>query len=96
MFSIENSETRKSLKSVFENIFAKYGREFDEDDEVDLMSLQVTRPGGHLARLKPVHFGAAFKRKPPPNPQEELNDTTIYDDLDEIFHRVIGGDYNQL
>ncbi|PJF16895.1 hypothetical protein PSACC_03309 [Paramicrosporidium saccamoebae] len=61
MFAIENEQTRKSLKSAFENIFAKYGRDFAEDDEVDLGSMEVTKPGGHLARLKSVAFGRAFK-----------------------------------
>lgn len=63
MFSIANTETRRSLKTVFENIFAKYGREFVEDDEIDLVSLEVTKPGGHLARIKPLQFGEAFRRK---------------------------------
>lgn len=62
-FSFQNLETRKSLKSVFENIFVKYGREFEEDDEIDLMSFEVTKAGGHLARTKPLKFGNVFKRK---------------------------------
>lgn len=63
MFSIANTETRRSLKTVFENIFAKYGRDFAEDDEIDLVSLEVTKPGGHLARIKPLQFGEAFRRR---------------------------------
>lgn len=63
MLSLSCEETRKSLKSVFENIFSKYDREFDEDDEVDLLDMKVIKPGGHLARLTRQNFGNVFKKK---------------------------------
>jgi len=61
MFAIENSSTRKSLKSVFDNIFAKYGRTFEKDDEIDLQSMEVSQTGGHLSRIKEIKFGSVFK-----------------------------------
>lgn len=61
MFAIENSTTRKSLKNVFDNIFAKYGRTFEKDDEIDLESMEVSQTGGHLSRIKEVKFGSVFK-----------------------------------
>lgn len=62
MFAIENSSTRKSLKNVFQNIFAKYGRTFEMDDEIDLESMEVvSQTGGHLSRIKELKFGSVFK-----------------------------------
>lgn len=63
MFALENSRTRNSLRSAFENIFEKYGREFAEDDEIDLVNLEVTLAGGHLARIKRMEFGRVFRGK---------------------------------
>ncbi len=41
----ELQKTKDSLKQAFENLFEKYGREFEEDDEIDLFSLEVVKTG---------------------------------------------------
>lgn len=63
MFALENAQTRQSLRNVFDNIFVKYGRDFNEDDEIDLVNLKVTKRGGHLARLRTLSFGTVFRHK---------------------------------
>lgn len=89
MFAIENAKTRNSLRTVFENIFAKYGRDFEEDDEIDLISLSVIKPGGHLARIKPLAFGRAFKDRkhnsegPLDNNNNQRAITTQLEDFEE-------------
>jgi hypothetical protein len=85
MFALENVQTRHSLRAVFENIFSKYGRHFDEDDEIDLLSLEVTKPGGHLARIQPLKFGRAYRGKEAP--LESLSGDEI-PDPNETFEDV--------
>ncbi len=63
MFAIENFATRKSLKNVFDNIFAKYGRDFQEADEIDLETLNVIKSGGHLRSSRILSFGSVFKHR---------------------------------
>ncbi len=58
---LENRETRDSLRSAFRSLFARYEREFYEDDEIDLATMTVTRPRGHLVRMAhAVPFGSMF------------------------------------
>lgn len=83
MFAIENTRTRNSLRTVFEGIFQKYGRDFDEDDEVDLLSLKVVKAGGHLARIKPLAFGRAFRGKGPQQSADDAPGWLPTDPLDE-------------
>lgn len=83
MFAIENTRTRNSLRTVFEGIFQKYGRDFDEDDEVDLLSLKVVKAGGHLARIKPLAFGRAFRGKGPQQSTDGSPDWLAADPLEE-------------
>lgn len=90
MFSIANTETRRSLKAVFENIFAKYGRDFVEDDEIDLVSLEVTKPGGHLARIKPLQFGEAFRRKMVQSPEASPAFEATEEDIFGLDKGVLG------
>lgn len=61
-FLIENAATRASLKSAFDHLFLKYGREFADDDEIDLADLSIIKHGNHVAREQPRYFGTCFKK----------------------------------
>lgn len=59
---IENAQTRASLKSAFDHLFRKYGRDFSDDDEIDLMGLEIVKGGKHIDKVQPRYFGSCFKR----------------------------------
>lgn len=62
-FLIQNCATRESLKHAFENLFAKYDKEFTDDDEIDLSDLSLVKKGHHLSRLsQKQNFGCVFRR----------------------------------
>lgn len=58
-------KTRDSLKEAFEALFDKYGREFDDDDEIDIMSLEVVKhhQGRRTDAQRPKKFGFLYKKK---------------------------------
>lgn len=58
-------KTRDSLKEAFENLFEKYGREFDDDDEIDIMSLEVVRKSSKRDPevQRPRKFGFLYKKE---------------------------------
>lgn len=63
MFGLQ--KTRDSLKEAFESLFDKYGKEFDDDDEIDILSLEVvrkstTKNGSNVQ--KPRKFGFLYKK----------------------------------
>ena len=62
-FLIQNLATRESLKNAFDNLFAKYDKEFTDDDEIDLSDLSLAKKGQHLSRLShKQNFGCVFRR----------------------------------
>lgn len=62
MFGMQ--KTRDSLKQAFENLFDKYGREFDDDDEIDILSLEVVKKSTKKDSnvQKPRKFGFLYKK----------------------------------
>src|ERR1700729_4106990 len=82
-FVFENPATRESLKNAFESLFAKYGRSFDDDDEIDLVNLKIIKRGNHLTKIKALRFGETFKGtglKTSSNPPEHET-SEAYDDV---------------
>lgn len=69
-FLIENAATRASLKSAFDHLFCKYGRDFSDDDEIDLTDLSIVKLGKHVAQERPRDFGDCYRK---PTLQEELH-----------------------
>ena len=63
MFGLQ--KTRDSLKEAFENLFEKYGKEFDDDDEIDIMSLEVVKKSTSMnsEMQKPLKFGFLYKKE---------------------------------
>jgi len=61
MLWIENTATRKSLKNAFDGIFARYGRKFEDDDEIDLTELAVVKRGHHLSMSETREFGSVYR-----------------------------------
>ncbi len=61
-------KTRDSLKEAFETLFEKYGREFEDDDEIDILSLEVVHKSRKKksALQKPKKFGFLYKKKDEP------------------------------
>lgn len=70
--AIEHEKTRLSLKDAFEDLFARYDREFDEEDEIDIINLKVVKKGGFLSKSKVAEFGEFYKKRR----------TTVTDDPD--------------
>ena len=62
MFGLQ--KTRDSLKEAFESLFEKYGREFDDDDEIDILSLEVVKKSAktNSEAQKPKKFGFLYKK----------------------------------
>lgn len=60
--AIEHEKTRQSLKDAFEDLFVKYGREFDDGDEIDIMNLRIVKKGGFLANSAVINFGNRYKK----------------------------------
>lgn len=62
MFGLQ--KTRDSLKEAFESLFDKYGREFDDDDEIDILSLEVVKKSTTKSSniQKPRKFGFLYKK----------------------------------
>lgn len=58
-------KTRDSLKEAFESLFEKYGQEFEDDDEIDILSLEVVKKGRRNKSVlqKPKKFGFLYKKK---------------------------------
>ena len=58
-------KTRDSLKEAFESLFEKYGREFDDDDEIDILSLEVVKKSSNKDSMiqKPRKFGFLYKKQ---------------------------------
>ncbi|KAL8659011.1 MAG: hypothetical protein Q9202_007317 [Teloschistes flavicans] len=44
--------SKRKLKSRFQDIYNKYGREFEVADEIDLPTLEITVNGGHVDRMR--------------------------------------------
>ena len=57
-------ETRDSLKHAFENLFEKYGKEFDDDDEIDILSLKVVKKSNTKSKevQRPRKFGYLYQK----------------------------------
>lgn len=57
-------ETRDSLKQAFESLFEKYGKEFDDDDEIDILSLKVVKKSISKSRegQRPKKFGYLYQK----------------------------------
>ena len=70
-------KTRDSLKEAFESLFEKYDREFDDDDEIDILSLEVVRKSKNRksALQKPKKFGFLYKKK---DEQSKLGVSSIH------------------
>lgn len=68
-------KTRDSLKEAFESLFEKYDREFDDDDEIDILSLEVVRKSTNRksALQKPKKFGFLYKKKDEQSKKEMYN-----------------------
>lgn len=62
-FAIEHEKTRLSLKDAFEELFAKYDREFEEEDEIDILNLKVVRKGGFLSKSRIQEFGECYRKR---------------------------------
>lgn len=62
MFGLQ--KTRDSLKEAFESLFEKYGKEFDDDDEIDIMSLEVVKKSNKKDSelQRPRKFGFLYKK----------------------------------
>lgn len=58
-------ETRDSLKQAFESLFEKYGKEFDDDDEIDILSLKVVKKSNTRSKevQKPRKFGYLYQKE---------------------------------
>lgn len=63
MFGLQ--KTRDSLKEAFEILFEKYGKEFDDDDEIDIMSLEVVKKSNKKdpELQRPRKFGFLYKKE---------------------------------
>jgi hypothetical protein len=63
MFGLQ--KTRDSLKEAFESLFEKYGKEFDDDDEIDIMSLEVVKKSNKsdLELQRPRKFGFLYRKE---------------------------------
>lgn len=92
----ENAQTRASLKSAFDNLFKKYGRDFADDDEIDLLDLEIVKGGNHIGREKRRDFGSCFKKTSyeltesadtGPSMQNEMKDP-MEENYDDIFVRL--------
>lgn len=44
--------SKRKLKSRFQDIYNKYGREFEVADEIDLPTLEIAINGGHIDRMR--------------------------------------------
>lgn len=97
-FLFENAATRASLKSAFDQLFCKYGREFDDDDEIDLTDLSIVNVGGHVVRERARGFGSCYRKsskrmeseaaaaQDQPTPAIEEQE----DNYDDVFKRISG------
>lgn len=63
MFGLQ--KTRDSLKEAFESLFEKYGKEFDDDDEIDILSLEVVKKSNknNSELQRPRKFGFLYKKE---------------------------------
>lgn len=62
--AIEHDRTRQHLQNAFEGLFAKYDRNFESDDEIDIMDLSVVKRGRTLECMgRPLEFGDAYRYK---------------------------------
>lgn len=71
-------ETRDSLKQAFESLFEKYGKEFDDDDEIDILSLKVVKKSNFKSKdiQRPRKFGYLYQKNsnyPKTKPAQILN-----------------------
>lgn len=74
--AIEHEKTRLSLKDAFEDLFSRYDREFDEEDEIDIINLKVVKKGGFLSKSKVAEFGEFYKKRKTTSNMEGANDNT--------------------
>ena len=60
-------KTRDSLKEAFESLFEKYGHEFEDDEEIDIISLEVVKKSANTSKnsnlQKPKKFGFLYKKE---------------------------------
>jgi hypothetical protein len=58
-------KTRDSLKDAFESLFEKYGKDFDDDDEIDILSLEVVKKSLNRNSniQRPRKFGFLYQKK---------------------------------
>ncbi len=101
-FLFENAATRESLKLAFDKLFAKYDREFDDDDEIDLSNMSVVKVGGHVMKEKKRGFGTCYKnhRRPDSSSRAELGTDSIMEEMlddsdqpdvyDDVFVKLTG------
>lgn len=97
-FLIENAATRASLKSAFDHLFCKYGREFEDDDEIDLADLSIVNIGGHVLREKTRGFGSCYKKATREQDRalaleaarEVVVEEEQEDNYDDVFKRISG------
>jgi len=99
-FLFENAATRASLKSAFDHLFCKYGREFEDDDEIDLSDLSIIKRGGHVGSEKARGFGSCYKKsrhmvlmesqQQDYSSHPELEDEEQEDTYDDVFKRLSG------
>src|SRR5258708_39681827 len=61
--AIEHDLTRQHLQNAFEGLFIKFDKNFDSDDEIDIMDLTVVKRGRTLEAMKPLDFGDAYRYK---------------------------------
>jgi Centromere protein Scm3 len=93
--AIEHEKTRLSLKDAFEDLFARYDREFEDEDEIDIVNLRVVRKGGFLAKCPTKEFGECYRKRSEQlqvsSDSSELGSSAAdeNDDIDEqVFERV--------
>jgi hypothetical protein len=92
--AIEHEKTRLSLKDAFEDLFSRYDREFEDEDEIDIVNLRVVRKGGFLANSAVKEFGECYRKRSenPLGPSDSSGPDSSadeYDDIDEqVFERV--------
>ena len=74
MDSIRCRDIQQSLLAAFDNICQKYGNEYPSDDEIDLQTLKVVKPGKHLDKLPKLHFGSMYRKK-----KDTIEEDTVFE-----------------
>ncbi|KAH8813125.1 hypothetical protein F5884DRAFT_324871 [Xylogone sp. PMI_703] len=96
----KRAELNNKLKSAFENIFEKYGREFDGiGDEIDLYTGEVVVDNGHLLRMEgETDAGDSFRgrqmlRALTVEPDQVVIDSVEDDEFNQEESSMADGDY---